>query len=141
MTASSLVVDASVALKWFFPEVLGGEADAWLADSSSQFIAPDLIMLEAGQACVKKTRRREISAERCAEIMTRLISLIAEFRRPNTELAVALALKHEVSVYDAAYVALAIAEDVPFITADRRLYNALAPALSDTMLWVGDVPR
>lgn len=135
---ASLVIDASVALKWYFPETLGDEADALLESKAGRFIAPDLMMLEAAQACVKKTRRGEITPERCIEITEQLATMITAFMRPSADLALALALKHQISVYDAAYAALAIAEGCPFVTADHRLYNALAAALPDTMLWVAD---
>ncbi len=43
------------------------------------------------------------------------------------------------SIYDSLYVALALRERCKLVTADRRLYNALSLAFSDTMLWVEDI--
>ncbi len=58
-----------------------------------------------------------------------------------TTQACGLALDHDRSVYDALYVALAVDEGCQLVTADRRLYNALAPHLPETMLWIEDVPE
>ena len=52
-----------------------------------------------------------------------------------------LAMNHERSAYDALYVALAVDEGCQLVTADRRLYNALAPHLPETMLWIENVPE
>lgn len=54
--------------------------------------------------------------------------------------ALEIALAFDRSVYDSLYVALALRDDCQLVTADRRLYNALAPALSETMLWIEDDP-
>jgi predicted nucleic acid-binding protein len=46
--------------------------------------------------------------------------------QPLLERAFAIATAHDRTVYDAVYVALAIASRLPLITADERLANALA---------------
>jgi predicted nucleic acid-binding protein len=56
------------------------------------------------------------------------------------ELALAIAHAHGRSFYDAVYVALALQEQCPLVSADERLCNALRPHFGETMLWLGDVP-
>jgi predicted nucleic acid-binding protein len=54
------VVDASLVVKWFVPEVHSEAARRWL-EASHDYIAPDLVFPEAGNAIWKKIRRRELS--------------------------------------------------------------------------------
>ena len=55
-----LVVDASVVVKWFVPEV-HGEAALRLLDSGETFAAPDHLFAETTNAIRKSVRQRELS--------------------------------------------------------------------------------
>ena len=55
----TVVVDASVALKWVIPEILSDRADA-LRGRTDRLLAPDLLLPEAANALWKKLARREI---------------------------------------------------------------------------------
>jgi hypothetical protein len=61
---TSLIVDASVAVKWFFEEP-GGKDALELRGDDVEFAAPDLVIAEIGHAAWKKWRRKEISAHHC----------------------------------------------------------------------------
>ncbi len=50
--------------------------------------------------------------------------------------AYALVHQHGIAFYDALYLALALQLDVPFITADRRLYQRIAQL--PLVVWLGD---
>ena len=54
--------------------------------------------------------------------------------------AIEIALRYQRSAYDALYVALALQEGCPLVTADRRLYDAVAVELPGVVLWIEDVP-
>ena len=65
------------------------------------------------------------------------------FEMPTAPLllgAMSIALRFNRSIYDSLYVALAFQEDCALVTADRRLYDALAISYPETMLWIEDVP-
>ena len=65
------VVDASVALKWYFEEPGREAADAILAAriaGERHLLAPDLVVPEFANALWKKTRRGECSADDAAEL-------------------------------------------------------------------------
>ena len=122
-----LVVDASVVIKWALPEVLGEAALRLLAESES-FIAPDFLFAETANAIRKTVRRGEISAEAglllIAEIDTVEIEPVS--CRNLASQAYEIAVTHGRSVYDSMYVALAMQRNTRLITADDRLFNALA---------------
>lgn len=52
-----------------------------------------------------------------------------------------IAMRHDRSVYDALYVALAASQSCPLVTADRKLFNALKDHAGVVhVLWVEDLP-
>ena len=54
--------------------------------------------------------------------------------------AMEIALRFYRSIYDSLYVALALQERCQLVTADRKLYDAVAPHYAGTMLWIEAVP-
>jgi predicted nucleic acid-binding protein len=54
--------------------------------------------------------------------------------------ALDIAFAHGRNAHDARYLAVALEERCPLVTADRRTYNAVANALPNVVLWVEDVP-
>ena len=133
-----LIVDASIAVKWFFTESHTAEARRLLAHRIVLH-APSLILTEAANVIWKKARRKEIP-----DAQPYLAELVAlpdvVILRPSSELilpatAIALALDHP--VYDCLYLACAEAEGVPLVTADRKLQAAAAPHAVDVW-YIGD---
>jgi predicted nucleic acid-binding protein len=122
-----LVVDASVVIKWAFPEVLGEAALRLLAEWET-FIAPDFLFAETANAIRKRVRRGEISAEGGLTLMAEIDTVDIEpvSCRDLTADAYEIAVSYGRSVYDAMYVALAMQRKTRLITADDRLFNALA---------------
>ena len=122
-----LVVDSSVAVKWFIPEVLSDQA-ARMLDDSYELLAPDLLISEFGNVLWKKIRRGEIVTSEAREILSAFRRVPLEIH-PGLELveaALEIAVAHGRTVYDALYVALAVAQDCPLVTADDRLAQAFA---------------
>jgi predicted nucleic acid-binding protein len=135
-----LIVDASVAVKWFVPEVHSAAA-ARLLDPEFIISAPDLIGPELGNTVWKKVRRQEITSEEAAEILNAFPSMGIEIYPsaalliPAFELAVAL----DRTVYDSLYLALAIAQDGALITADRRFHRVVTESpLGSHVRWIED---
>lgn len=135
------MLDTSVAAKWLFPEVWTDEA-LRLRSQGHDLLAPDLLATEAMAVIVKRVRRRLLEPDH-ASAMAEAIPLFPVTLVPTAPLlraSLALAISHEQTIYDSLYVALAVREACPLITADRRLYDALAAAFPGTLLWVGDLP-
>ncbi len=121
----SLVVDSSVAVKWYIPES-GSDRAALLLRAGVRLVAPDLLIPEVGNVLWK--RRRYVPAADIETIVVAFASACPVSLYPSIALlqgALSVALAYERSVYDSLYLALAVSEDCPLVTADERLCNAL----------------
>jgi len=121
----TMVVDASVAVKWVLPEA-GSERAAAIRTADDDLIAPSLACAEIGSAIWRAVVRGDV---RAAEARDNLHIALAHYRRivAIEELAVraielAVRLRHP--IYDCFYLALAERERCAFLTADARLIAA-----------------
>ena len=121
------MLDASVVLKWFVPEV-HSDAARRLLNAPHQYLAPDLLFPEAGNAIWKKVRRGELTPEEGQRLVADLSRVAVDTVATRGLVADAYALASATgrSVYDATYVALAVRLETQLITADDRLAKALA---------------
>lgn len=134
----TIVVDASVAIKWFIPELHAIHASR-LLKKSFQFIAPDLIFAEVGNILWKKNKSKELSLETATEILNDFKKLPIEIHESELLLNTAwqIATTHRCTVYDSLYVALAKVEKCLLVTADQALCTALNKTnLSNNLLWI-----
>lgn len=140
---SGYVVDASVAIKWFIPEI-HSEVALQVRRSRDRLHVPAFMTLELGNVIAKKIRRGEITREDGKTILKELRHL--PFQRHADErlfpAAYELALDTQQSLYDCLYLALAEAVDGRMITADRKFYKALTGGpYSQRLVWVEDLAR
>jgi predicted nucleic acid-binding protein len=139
---TGFVVDASVALKWFLPEV-HSEAASCLLREGHRLHAPDLIWAEFGNVLWKKWRRKEIAAEAAQGILRDFLRfpLIVYAADRLLPAAWAIAEAFERTIYDSLYVALAQGTGNVLVTADSKLYNELnGTRLQPVLRWVEDIP-
>lgn len=138
---SIFVVDASVVVKWFVPEVHSREATRLLS-AAHQYVAPDLLFAETANTIWKKTGRGEMTAPDSRRLVAAIDNIAIETiscRALATD-AHALAILTGRTVYDAMYLALALRLDTHVITADDRLLAGLQrfPALATHVEHVRD---
>jgi predicted nucleic acid-binding protein len=124
---SVFVVDASLVVKWFIPEIHSEAARRWLG-ASHDYVAPDLLFSEAGNTVWKKVRRKELEEAEGRQLVKDLGQVAVETvaTRSLLEDALALALTAGITVYDAMYLALAVRLETEVITGDDRFADKIA---------------
>jgi predicted nucleic acid-binding protein len=113
------VIDASVALKWVVEE--DGTAQAFALRRQARLLAPELFVAECANILWKKVRRHELTAEE-ARLAAGLLQGADVELVPTRRLlvpATRLAIELDHSAYDCLYLALALENGCPFVTADR----------------------
>ena len=138
---SAYVVDASVAVKWYVPEIHADRAATLLGDDHELHI-PDLFLAEFGNILWKKVVRGELTDSEAKSIVQSLwaVPLRRHSSEPLLEAAVETALLTSRTVYDSLYVTLAVSLNCLLVTADEHLWNALHPtALSAHLQHVKDL--
>ena len=139
--SEALVVDASVAIKWYLPEIHAEVALACL-DDKYHLLVPDLFFSEFGNILWKKCRVGEITHNEANTIFDALAKVplqnypLEKLLLPSFELAVGM----DRTVYDCIYLALAVSEACKMLTADRKFYDVVAGSpYSGNILWVEEV--
>ena len=119
----SIVIDASVALKWVLDEE---GAEAALTLQGAELTAPSLWLLEAANALWRRARRGEFSDAKAAELLADLAHGPVVTTPLELDLSAALALAHLLGhpVYDCLYLAAAIRLGTFVVTGDGRFADA-----------------
>jgi predicted nucleic acid-binding protein len=139
----NLVIDASVIVKAYLPEILSDKVEevmARVADGKLLLWAPDLLYPETGSILWKKHRLHELTMAEVDEIADAILALPIkiEASRPVMPLAVTIAIHGGITVYDAMYVSVAKIYETKLITADRKLTEALAKTeFNEYVQWLG----
>ena len=137
------VVDASAGIKLFLDEDLSDRADQLFAGLArtppADLFVPDLFFIECANILWKYARRFGCPLENAQKDVSDLVSLPLQVVSTAKILqdALVLAVTHEISAYDAAYVALAQRLSLPLVTADQALVRKL-PGVGVDMLFLGD---
>jgi predicted nucleic acid-binding protein len=137
----SLVLDSSVVGCWCFPDEANPIADlAFEQVGAGAAIAPVLWWFEVRNVLVVNERRGRIDPPGSAAFLADLALLRIDLdRQADGEMVLALARSHRLTVYDAAYLELALRADAPLATLDEQLARA-ARAVKVPLLGE-DVPR
>jgi len=138
----NLVIDASVAIKWFAPELLSREAER-LLDGGDALFAPDLLLVECGNIIWKKVRLGELARSDGDVALGALRSGPIDFvgTKPLVERALQLAHDIDHPLHDCLYLAAAEAVDATVVTADRRFYARCSASIMHSRIgWLADQP-
>jgi predicted nucleic acid-binding protein len=126
----SLVIDCSISVGWFLP----GQTTPYTTAVSSYLSrgqgahawVPALWGIEFANVLRTACKRRKLDGVRAQEILTETMGLPIRFdpnmARPSELLA--LALRHDLTSYDAAYLDLAMRLQLPIATQDAALREA-----------------
>ncbi len=122
------VVDASVAVKWLVREPLSDKA-ARLLGVGMSLMAPDLLFAEATNALWAMRQRGDLKDEELVEAVEMLRAVpvsVPGTLGQLTPAAARLAMDLRHPAYDCFYLALALQEGAPLVTADRRFSESVA---------------
>jgi predicted nucleic acid-binding protein len=120
------VLDASIVITWAMRDEDHPLADlAFLEIQSGSAIVPSIWWYEIRNILVLSERRKRITQNDSARFLLALeqLSIHIDSSHSGAEI-MDLSRKHKLSVYDAAYLALAIQESVPLATLDKALQAA-----------------
>jgi predicted nucleic acid-binding protein len=137
------VLDASVIIKWFIPEIYWEQAILLQNYPDLSLHAPDFAQLEYTSILSKKVRRKELQLNEANQIQELLLQMPVQMYSWQDLLLEAGQLAHETyrSVYDCLYLVLAKQLKGKMVTADKKLYLALKDSerWSDFLLWIEDI--
>ena len=122
-----IVVDASVAIKWFVDEP-DRDAARKVIESGDILVAPDIVVLETLSVLRRKQRLKLISQQQITravgEIRACFADLISASNIADEALKLSMELDH--SIYDCSYLACAMLFDIKLITADVKFLRKVA---------------
>jgi predicted nucleic acid-binding protein len=131
MPQTEFVIDSSVILSWYFAD----EADAYgnavaVRLAKTQAVVPSLWPLEIANALVMGERRKRSTVAQATTFLSQLAGLPIVLDDATANHAwgatLQLARAHQRSVYDAAYLELALRRGLPLATLDQPLQQAAA---------------
>jgi predicted nucleic acid-binding protein len=122
---NTLVIDASIAVKWVVEE--GGTPEALALRQKAKLIAPELLVAECANILWKKVQKNQLLQEE-ALLAARLlqgaeIELLPMLSLLEAATQISIEIGHP--AYDCLYLALAIKKKCQFVTADERLLRKL----------------
>jgi predicted nucleic acid-binding protein len=117
------VLDASTAVSWNFPDEDHSAAQAaWQRLRQDDALVPTHWWFEVRNVMLIGERRKRITQDQTGTFLARLSRLrIAEAPRPDDAGIFALARRHRLTFYDAAYLELARREQLALVTLDDDL--------------------
>lgn len=121
-----IVIDSSIAISWGMPDEESAAAGRALETArKDDVVVPSIFWAEVRNICLVNERRGRITATDT----TTAIEIIEGFHptindSASHNMVLGLARGHGLSGYDAAYLALAIAESCTLATLDNRLARA-----------------
>ena len=119
-----IVLDASAVLELLLRGASAGATAERVLRSAGSLHAPHLLDVEVVQVLRRYSRAGSLAGGRAAEALADLAALRIERHSHEWLLPRVWELRHHLTAYDAAYVALAEALDAPLLTRDRRIAAA-----------------
>ena len=130
---TGVVIDASTALAWCFPDESSDYADSVLvALEGKTILVPAIWSLEIANAVLVGERKKRLRQPEILRFITLLenLSVLEDVQSVGDQVGnvLPLAREYSLSAYDAAYLELAIRHSVPLATLDGKLEKAAKQA-------------
>ncbi len=129
MERQKKIVDASVGVKWFHQEQDSNKAQKLLEDCET-IVVPDLFFYEIANALRYNKKELRIINESLKELENLQLEtyyFCFEILAGATELSI----KHDLTIYDSLYLALAELLNYKLITMDRKLLSINHPLVQE----------
>lgn len=120
------IIDASISAAWIMPDEIEPVADLILDQLiDDEALAPSLWWFEVRNLLIVNERRKRLTAEQSAQALADLQALAIRLdQAADDDILFKLCRQHRLSVYDAAYLELALRERLPLATLDASLASA-----------------
>ncbi|MDQ6832932.1 MAG: type II toxin-antitoxin system VapC family toxin [Chloroflexota bacterium] len=139
---STIVVDASIALKWVLPEPDSSVAVALLNDwltNDVRVIAPSWFAGEVANILYRRARRGTFTIADAHQALTGVLDVVERVQESSLEAHHAMDIADattRAATYDAMYLALALTVGAEYWTADEIFFNATKHAYPQVR-WMG----
>jgi predicted nucleic acid-binding protein len=131
---ASFVIDASVTLPWCFDDEATAYTEGLLnrCAAGEEVLVASVWPLEITNGLLYAQRRGRVTAERVEQFLTQILRFRIQVEPFTTQQAVRevrqVAQAHQLTAYDAAYLALAHRFQLPLATLDAELITAAQAA-------------
>jgi predicted nucleic acid-binding protein len=123
------VVDTSVTLAWYLTEEFSPAAREWqdrLLEGKVRLLVPSLHYWEFANALRTLVQRQEMEEDVAHAVLDLHIGAPLELAEPDRREVMKVSFEYGSTAYDAVFIALALARDVPFVTAERTTTRWIA---------------
>lgn len=121
----TIVIDASVAVKWFVREANTDGAVHLLEDEETLFVAPDIFRAEVVNALLRQHREGALTDDlpdlALIELEAAMPHLVSSGQLMDRAVAIARRIRHP--IYDCLYLALAERWETVLVTADDKFVD------------------
>ena len=128
MRDMEVVVDASIVVKWFVEEEDSDKAlklrDRYV-DGELRIAAPELLIFEVLNALHYKKLFSENELKEISEALEAYSLNLYPLKGDYAEKTIEVAFKNDITIYDAAYIALAMIRGTHMYTADEKLVRKM----------------
>ncbi len=126
-----IVLDASAAVAWLLGSPESPAIEHRISDPGTTLHAPHILSVEVAQVLRRHDLFGNLSSTRATEAVEDLADLDVIHHPHEPLLPLIWKLRQNLTAYDAAYVALAMALDAPLLTLDARIARAPHGAVVD----------
>lgn len=119
---NTYVIDTSVTVAWYMDERFSPAARAWqdrMLNGKARLLVPALHYWEFANVMRTLVARGEISQDLAADIYDLHLDAPLEVLEPERGVVLSTALEYNATAYDAVFIALAVANQAPLITAEH----------------------
>ncbi len=130
------MIDASVIVKWYIEENDSGKAESirfGFVKREIELLCPYLLPFEVLNALKYSGLFNKVDLRTAGESLENYPFTYQAISGEHQAIMLDLAIDHDFSVYDAAYIALALKEKVTLLTADGKIKKKLPDKLKGTV--------